>query len=152
MTCKEMSTPLLPPRSLPPVSVPGVSTAGRRVGAAAAAAAVNAPLSRISEVSNESCTSVKILTGGGPADEGVLEKVRDLGGRAMANKVSVAVIVFLLTATLLCVVNPPMAREASPNPAAPAARSVKKIVVWSSLASGIALLLPFVMGLVKKGA
>ena len=130
-------------------SVAGVSTAGRRFGREAAKAALQPPLSRISEGSNESASKVKSVVKGGAEEGGA--KVRDLASRALGNKFAVSALVFLLTATLLVALNPPMAQKPSDNPAAPPARSPQKILVWSSLAAVIALLLPYGVCLVKKG-
>ncbi len=146
-----------------------VSTAGRRYGHEAACAALRETprvssradkLSRISERSNESKSSGKSnkskkLDGGdaAAATDGSIEKVKATAKRAMNNKFAVAGIVFMLTFVLLCVLAPPMAQNAASqdNPTAPPTRSWQKILVWSSLAAVVALLLPFGMScLVKK--
>ena len=138
-------------------SVAGVSTAGRRFGKVVAQAALSpTPLSRISEGSNESSSRSGVRGGevGGvekPTQQTNVDKVRSLASRALGNNFAVASLVFLLTATLLCVLNPPMAQKPSDNPAAPPVRSFQKILVWSSLASVFALLLPYGVCLVKKG-
>lgn len=132
-----------------PPSVAGVSTAGRRFGHAAAKAALSPSLSRISEGNeNSSC----VLKGGADSSEISIttDKVRALARRAMASKFAVAGLVFLVTCTMLCVINPPMAQQAATDPAAPPVRSVKKILIWSSLATVMALLLPYGKSLVKK--
>ena len=131
----------------------GVSSAGRRFGHEAARAAIHEPaLSRITEGSNEA-GSVK---GGAPsvadASPDPREKIRSLAKRAIESKFAVALIVFVFTMGLLLALNPPMAQKPSADPGAPPARSVKKIVVWSSLAGAAALLVPFCVGLVKKDA
>lgn len=156
-----------PPAPVPvTASVAGVSTAGRRFGHQAARAALKEPvkeptLSRISERTTESGGGSKVeapksgsAVQGGQEVVGVkedsMEKVRTVARKTLENKFAVAAVVFLLTAVLLCVLNPPMAQKSSDNPAAPPTRSPQKILMWSSLASVITLLLPYGMCLVKK--
>ena len=66
--------------------------------------------------------------------------------KVIESKVLTALVVFLVTVLLLVCINPPMAQEAlSPEDlqqGVQAARSWKKIMVWSLLVFAIALLLP----------
>jgi hypothetical protein len=134
-----------------PDSVVGVSTVGRRFGQVAARAALQPPLSRISEGSNES-GSAPAAAAPSNATSPPADKVRELLTATMNNKFAVAGLVFVLTALLLCVLNPPMAQNPSvDNPAAPPSRSPQKILMWSSLAAVVTLALPYGSCLVKKG-
>ena len=138
------------------MSSPGtISNAGRRVGEAAARAAVAdapksvtpppPPLSRISERTNESASVVMTSPPGQtPPQPLTPERMRDIAQRALQNKLVVACIVFVLTFALLVAINPPMAQDPNPsNPAAPPVRSFRKMAVWSLLSATIALVLPF---------
>jgi len=68
------------------------------------------------------------------------------------NRLGVACLVFLVTAVLLCVVNPPMAQTTPSVDSTTTTRSIQKILMWSSLAGTVTLLLPYGMCLVKKGS
>jgi len=86
-------------------------------------------------------------------NEPKIDKVREVVTAALNNKFAVAALVFVLTAGLLGVLNPPMAQNPrTDNPASPATRSPQKILMWSSLASVLTLLLPYGTCLVKKAA
>ena len=132
----------------------GISSAGRRYGHVAAKAALFEPsLSRISEES--------VVKGGGDGGGGggggggevdTVEKVRALAIKTVENRLGVACLVFLVTAVLLCVVNPPMAQTTPSVDSTTTTRSIQKILMWSSLAGTVTLLLPYGMCLVKKGS
>lgn len=69
--------------------------------------------------------------------------------KIMKSRILVSLVVFLTTTILLLVINPPMAQEPRAADAPPdqrAARSWKKIMVWSTLAMLMALVLPYTCG------
>ena len=69
--------------------------------------------------------------------------------KIMKSRILVSLVVFLTTTILLLVINPPMAQEPRAPDAPPdqrAARSWKKIMVWSTLAMLMALVLPYTCG------
>lgn len=68
----------------------------------------------------------------------------------MENKLAVAVVVFLLTFVMLCALNPPMAQNTREDQTTPPMRSPHKIMVWSSLAAFLALVLPYGSCMFKK--
>ncbi len=68
----------------------------------------------------------------------------------MENKLAVAVVVFLLTFVMLCALNPPMAQKTREDQTTPPIRSPHKIMVWSSLAAFLALVLPYGSCVLKK--
>jgi hypothetical protein len=133
----------------------GVSTVGRQLGRRAAKVAMHPDafnrtssspdLSRITEGSHESVSIV-----GGAIEDPTTEKIRGIVSRTISNKFAVAGLVFMITAILLIVINPPMAQTLAGNTATPHERSVQKILVWSSLAGVIALILPYCIQLVRK--
>lgn len=80
----------------------------------------------------------------------VKQQARHVALKVIESKVLTALIVFLVTVLLLVCINPPMAQEAlSPEElqqGVQAARSWKKIMVWSALVFVVALLLPVAAG------
>lgn len=146
-----------------------VSSAGRRIGHQAAKAAFENTLSRISE-SGESRVSLSggVGEGGGRDGSVTAPEVTSLRGEenpkvvafvdqakqtcrvVMENKLAVAVVVFLLTFVMLCALNPPMAQKTREDQTTPPIRSPHKIMVWSSLAAFLALVLPYGSCVVKK--
>lgn len=75
-----------------------------------------------------------------------LKQARMVAAQIMGSKILTALVVFLFTLLLLICINPPMAQqclteeERAAGKAAP--RSWKKIMVWSLLVFGVALLMP----------
>lgn len=127
----------------------GISEAGRRFGHRAARAAIHPTLSRIVE----QCSETSGVRGGEvdtSAEKSLNEKVYALVQKTLESKFAMAAVVFLLTAILLCAINPPMAQKPQENPTLPPTRSPQKILMWSTLASLVTLLLPYGMCLVKK--
>jgi hypothetical protein len=64
----------------------------------------------------------------------------------MNSHAAVVLVVFVCTFILLCAINPPMAQEPATHAGTPPTRSIKKIMMWSVLASLTALLLPLGVG------
>jgi len=127
-----------------------VSTTGRRIGQEVARAAMRDPvLSRISET-GESASSRQSSRISVPSPQtSLMTQAKDTCDAIMNSKLAVSLVVFLFTFILLCALNPPMAQNHSTDSKLPPTRSVKKIIVWSSLAAGVAILLPL-GGLVKQ--
>ena len=131
-----------------------VSSAGRRLGHEAAKVAIQDTLSRISE-SGESQVSGGSAKAPPPPPTHTpsvtfVDKARDTCKMVAGNKLAVAGVVFLLTFVVLCALNPPMAQKSSDDYTKAPMRSPQKILVWSSLAAFLALVLPYGSCLVKK--
>ena len=74
-------------------------------------------------------------------------RAKQIGGVIIQSKLLVAVLVFLSTALLLILLNPPMAQEIPDGESAAInQRSWRKIMIWSSLACVFALILPYTCG------
>jgi len=143
----------------------GLSSAGRRVGRNAAHVALQSAvlrtpakspvLSHISESSSKSSkASLKSeikggANGGVDAKDITPEKIKELVTRTMSNRYAVAGIVFVVTAVLLILINPPMAQVSSTE-TTPSSRSLQKIFVWSSLAATSTLILPLGIQFIKS--
>ena len=62
--------------------------------------------------------------------------------KCLQNKIVVAVAVAVLTAVLLTVINPPMVHDAPKDAVSVPGRSMKKVLMWSTAAGGLTLLVP----------
>lgn len=117
-----------------------ISSAGHRIGQEAARVAMKETLSRISET-GESMGSASISAGAATPAVSIRTQARDMCTSILESKPAVGLVVFLLTFILMCALNPPMAQKQT-HPHAPPDRSVKKIMIWSTIAAGFAVLLP----------
>lgn len=88
--------------------------------------------------------------------QAVKQQARQVAVKVIESKVLTALVVFLVTVLMLVCINPPMAQEAlSPEElqqGVQAARSWKKIMVWSALVFVVALLLPVAAGYWRPAA
>lgn len=112
-------------------------------------------LSRISETGESRTTSSRTASSKPPSKISVpqpslMTQAKDTCTTIMNSKLAVSLVVFLLTFILLCALNPPMAQSQPDDSTIPPTRSVKKIIVWSSLAAGVVILIPLGGCFVKK--
>lgn len=86
----------------------------------------------------------------------VKQQARRVAVKVIESKVLTALVVFLATVLMLVCINPPMAQEELSaeelQEGVQAARSWKKIMVWSALVFVVALLLPVVAGYWRPSA
>lgn len=117
---------------------------------------------RRGDARNESTITAAPPTPAGAANTKLSDKfgqtvtrAKQIGGVIIRSKLLVAVLVFLSTALLLILLNPPMAQETPPDGDGDGAlikqRSWRKIMIWSSLACVFALILPYTCGRAATG-